>query len=83
MPPSPIASSAFTKKKKKKGFFCLPIIASLCLETEETTTPKPLASSSRSGFHTMYEKNACRQTPMTVIDLIWIIIFFQYLAISS
>ena len=71
------------EKKKKKGFFYLPIIASLCLQTEETTTPKPLASSSRSGFHTMCEKNACRQTPMTVIDLIWIIIFFQYLAISS
>ena len=83
LPPSPIASSAFTKKKKKKGFFYLPIIASLCLQTEETTTPKPLASSSRSGFHTMYEKNACRQTPMTVIDLIWIITFFRYLAISS
>ena len=70
-------------EKEKKGFFYLPIIASLCLQTEETTTPKPLASSSRSGFHTMYEKNACRQTPMTVIDLIWIITFFRYLAISS
>ena len=70
-------------EKEEKGFFYLPIIASLCLQTEETTTPKPLASSSRSGFHTMYEKNACRQTPMTVIDLIWIITFFRYLAISS
>ncbi len=63
MPPSPIASSAFTKKKKKKGFFYLPIIASLCLQTEETTTPKPLASSSRSGFHT---KTGLEQTTDTI-----------------